>query len=60
MTQAEYMHKLGKKEGELDRLFKNNYTTIEDRAIQAFIKMGLRTYRRSFIKGYKANADTKQ
>jgi len=55
-TQADHMRALGKREGELDCLSSNRYTTIEDRADQAFIQMGLKTFRKQFIQGYVAGA----
>jgi hypothetical protein len=47
-----YLKEKGFNEGLIDCLFINEFTTIKDRALNAFIKMGFRTHFRSFLSGY--------
>lgn len=47
-----YFEKRGFQEGQMDYLFKSELTTIKDRAINAFSKLGYSQYFKPFLKGY--------
>lgn len=53
----EFFTKQGRREGELDFLAATGWNTLEDRAERACTTLGLITYRKYFIKGYKEAAN---
>ena len=57
--QGAFYKMVGCREGELDILNTNNFTTIKDRAERAFYSMGCRAYKKQFVAGYTKAASTK-
>ena len=55
---ALFFEKTGKREGELDTLFKSNCTSVEERAETCYYKLGLgiQGYKKFFIRGYVQSA----
>ncbi len=55
-----YFERRGYQEGQLDTLFKSELTTVKDRAMNAFLKLGHSQYFKEFLKGYERGANAEQ
>ena len=53
----QFFEKRGYEEGQLDHLFKAELTTVKDRAMNVFLKLGYSKYFKNFLKGYEAAND---
>lgn len=58
--QGAYYYWKGFKEGELDFLYYSFHLTVEERAIEAAIRMRVYNYRKAFINGYLDGAKNKK
>jgi hypothetical protein len=52
----EHMTKRGHDEGMIDRLYANEWTTIEERANDIAIRFGYYTFKKYFVKAYITEA----